>query len=167
MCIHKEDVAFYGPDKFVLEPPFTSLWKPSGRRYGSLGDFNCHVLDFRGFPIKALGKFQSNIGIMPLYFLAEHQPTTLLEFCRTVIIFGEKELSRWLNLINNFLSPIAWWCDHSSEIYRTLMLSLVCRKRVTRMRKVEQVACISNLGFKCHHGFDRYGIMMEIYGDCH
>lgn len=66
MCIHEEEVAVYGSDYFVFEPPLTTLWKPGGSRYGSLCDFNCHVLNFRSFDIKALRKFQTDIGIIPL-----------------------------------------------------------------------------------------------------
>ena len=72
MCIHEEDVAVYGSDRFVLEPSLTTPWEPSGNNYGILCDFNCYIPNFRSLAIESLGECQGYIGIIPLQFLTEY-----------------------------------------------------------------------------------------------
>ena len=103
MCIHKEEVIVYGSDWFVLEPSFATLREPGGRNYGVLCNFNCHIPNLHGLAIESLGKRQSNIGIMPLQFLTEYQPTTLLKLLCRIFILNKEETRRWLNPIDNFL----------------------------------------------------------------
>ena len=144
MCIHKEEVIVYGSDWFVLEPSFATLREPGGRNYGVLCNFNCHIPNLHGLAIESLGKRQSNIGIMPLQFLTEYQPTTLLKLLCRIFILNKEETRRWLNPIDNFLPLLNWWFVHLLEICWALIFFLVCRKEAIGMRRMEAVTCISN-----------------------